>query len=430
MATGFAGMLMSIYLMKFSTDVLLVAPAAMGVIYGVGRIWDAISDPLAGHLSDRSLAARGRRRAWMFASALPLALAFVMVWSPAPGVSGVGLVLWIGLALLCYETASTVFGIPHGALGAELTQSHHDRTRLVGYRHVAGAVGGGLSLGGMYLLRTAESPRAMGFFLSAAVGAVLVAAILYATARLQERADYRGRGGGGLVSAFRDVYANEHARVLLFVYGIEAFGVASLTVLAPYLIEYVMEAPNLTEAFILIYFVPQFALTPLWIVLSRRVGKKKLWLMSMVASSAGFYAIFFFEAGAYGILFAAGLLLGVGGGAAQVVAPSIQADVIDYDELRTRERKEGAYVAVWNLIRKGAGGIAAMLTGFALQAVGFVPNVEQTETAKLGMLALSGLLPGSCYLLGLIVFSRFGLDEAEHTKILRALSQRDAAARR
>jgi Na+/melibiose symporter-like transporter len=289
---------------------------------------------------------------------------------------------------------------------------------------VAFALGGGLSLGAMFLLRTAGDPRAMGLALSLAIGALLAGAILYAALRLPEREDYRGRGGGRLLGAFRDIFSNEHARVLLFVYGIEAFGVASLTVLAPYLIEYVMRAPQLTEAFIALYFVPQLALTPVWIWLSRRVGKKRLWLAAMLASSAGFLLVFFFDEGRHAVLVSAALLLGLGGGCGQVVAPSIQADVIDFDELRTRERKEGAYVAVWNLIRKGAGGVAAMLTGFALQLVGFVPNAEQSELARTTLLALSGLLPCGCYLLGWLVFTRFGLNEAEHAAVVRELSAR------
>ena len=66
------GILFTVYLMIYSTDVLMIAPAAMGVVFFIGRLWDAVSDPLAGYLSDRSNAKRGRRRAWMYASAVPV----------------------------------------------------------------------------------------------------------------------------------------------------------------------------------------------------------------------------------------------------------------------------------------------------------------------------------------------------------------------
>ncbi|NRA09995.1 MAG: MFS transporter, partial [Myxococcales bacterium] len=64
-ALGFISMPFYIWLMKFSTDVLLIAPAAIGALFFMARIWDAVSDPLVGYLSDRSNARGGRRRAWM-----------------------------------------------------------------------------------------------------------------------------------------------------------------------------------------------------------------------------------------------------------------------------------------------------------------------------------------------------------------------------
>ncbi len=424
---GFMGMLFGIYLMKFSTDMLLVAPAAMGLLFGIGRIWDAISDPIAGYLSDRSSAKRGRRRAWMYASALPVFATTVMLWSPLPGLEGMELILWLGAALLIYETAMTAFFVPYGALGMELTQRYHERTRLFAYRHVIAAVGSMVGLGGVYLLRTAEEPRLMAFGLSLIGGAAMAGMILFAAVRLPERSDYRGRGALQFRKAFTDVLRNPHGRLLLIVYGIETFGAASIGMLAPYIMEYIVNAPELTELFILCYFVPQFALTPIWVWVAKRVGKKELWIFSMSALTLGYGALFFVGEGSYILIFSVVFLLGIGGGCGAVVAPSIQADVIDYDEYLTGERKEGAYIAIWNLVRKGAGGLTAIATGFVLQVVGFEPNVPQSEATKTGMLALIGILPAVCYLIGTIIFLRFSLNEAEHTRVVAELQARAAS---
>ena len=59
-ACGFMFLLIGLYLMKFATDVLLIAPGAMGTIFGLSRIWDAISDPIAGYYSDRTSHRSGR----------------------------------------------------------------------------------------------------------------------------------------------------------------------------------------------------------------------------------------------------------------------------------------------------------------------------------------------------------------------------------
>ncbi len=425
---GFLGMLFGVYLMKYSTDVLLIAPAAMGAIFAVGRLWDAASDPLAGFLSDRSTARRGRRRAWMAAAALPMLAGTVMVWSPPPGLEGLGLILWMGLAMLAWETASTVFFVPHGALGMELSRSHHERTRVFGWRHAIAAVGSAVGLAGIYLLRTSESPRFTALALALLGGGATAAMILFAAARLPERSDHQGRGAARIDKAILDVFRNPHARLLLFVYGIETFGAAAIGMLAPFVLQYVVGRPDQTEVFIAAYFIPQFVLTPLWIALSRRVGKKRLWLFSMVCQTLAFAGLFLVPAGSTFIIFGLALLVGVGGGCAAVVAPSIQADVIDYDELRTGERKEGAYLAVWNLVRKGSAALTPILAGVVLEATGYVPDADQNETTVFAMRALIGLLPASCYVIGTLIFLRFALGEREHAAVRAALDARARAA--
>jgi GPH family glycoside/pentoside/hexuronide:cation symporter len=421
----FMWMMFGIYFMKFSTDVLLVAPAAIGTLFLVARAWDAVSDPMAGYLSDRSSAKRGRRRAWMYASALPIFASTVMLWAPPELGSPSAQIAWIAVALILYETAYTAFFVPWGALGMELTSLYHERTRLFGYRHVIAAVGSAAGLGGVWLLRTAESPREMALGLSLVGGVVVAAMIFYATNRLPERADYQGRGAVDIRRAFGDVLRNRHGRLLFFVFAIENLGSASIGMLAPYVMQYVVNRPDLTEAFILVYFVPQFALTPMWIALSRRFGKKRMWLFSMAAMTIAYAMMFMIGHESYVLIFAVVFLLGLGGGCGAVVGPSIQADVIDYDEYLTGERKEGAYVAIWNFIRKLAGALTAGLTGIVLQYVGYVPNVEdQSQETKDAMLALIGLLPAGCYLIGTIVFSFFGLNEQEHAKVMAALRDR------
>ena len=173
------GILASIYLMKYCTDVLLMAPVAIGMILGLGRVWDAVSDPMAGYLSDNSKARRGRRRAWMYASALPILGATMMLWAPPALLTEATLILWVGFAYILYETASTAFWVPYGALGMELTPDYHDRTRLFAYRHILGAVGLGVGLGLVWLLRTASEPRSMALAVSFA-GGVFVAGLLFA----------------------------------------------------------------------------------------------------------------------------------------------------------------------------------------------------------------------------------------------------------
>ena len=423
---GFLSMPFSIWLMKFSTDVLLVAPAAMGSLLMLARIWDAISDPLAGFLSDRSTARRGRRRAWMFAAAIPMAAATVMLWTPPAFLEGAVLVAWLGFSLILYETASTAFLVPHGALGMELSQDYQERTRLFGYRHVIGGFGAMAGLGAVFLMRTADEPRTMAFAVSVFGGAITAAMILYASVRLPERTEHSGRGARNMRKAFSDVLRNPHGRLLFIVYGIQTFGTASIGLLAPYVMQYIVKAPNLTEVIILLFYLPQLGLAPMWIALGRRFSKKSLWIGAMAFATLAFTTLFLVQENSVFLILFVVTCLGVGLGGGDVIAPSIQADVIDYDDYLTGERKEGAYIAIWNFVRKAAGGVTAGITGFALEASGYVPNAdEQTEAVKITILALMGLLPAACYAVGILLFWRFRLNREEHAKVIAAIHERD-----
>jgi GPH family glycoside/pentoside/hexuronide:cation symporter len=132
----------------------------------------------------------------------------------------------------------------------------------------------------------------------------------------------------------------------------------------------------------------------------------------------------FARAGDALLICALGVVAGIGGGCGAVVGPSIQADVIDFDEHATGERKEGTYFALWNFVRKTSFGLAVMLTGLLLGVVGYVPNVEQSETTKLGMRILFAVVPAACYAVGTLCFLRFRLDEAAHLAIRRELDAR------
>ena len=417
----------SLYLFKYCTDELYIPLGMMGVLYGVSRIWDAITDPLVGRMSDRTNSRLGRRRSWIFASIPVVGIAFVMLWAPPSTLSDMALIVWIGGALLLFSTAQTMFTVPHHALGVEMTTGYHERTRIFGIRQLV--AGGGLLVGmaAFFSLASATDKRALAFPLAVAIalGAGLVTAL--GIARLRERPEYQGRGGEDLRSVFRDVFRNPHARLLLFIYGIEHFGAATTGILSVYVMQYVVKAPQEFYVMVLLfYIVPSFLLGPLWSRLSHRVGKRRLWLWGMSIAAVAYAAHSLLGEGTLIFWCAISLVQGTTAGLARVVGMSINGDVIDWDEYQSGERKEGAYLAVWTFVEKSAAGLCAIVLGFTLQWVGFEPNVEQNELTKTAILGLYGLLPGVCYGIGVILLMRFKLNEGEHATIRAELDRRAA----
>ena len=97
---GFMFFMVTLYLMKFSTDVLLISPAVMGLIFGISRIWDAVTDPVAGYLSDRTNLKVGRRRPWMLMSVPFVCGTFYMMWNPSELLSESMVIVWMAAAVI------------------------------------------------------------------------------------------------------------------------------------------------------------------------------------------------------------------------------------------------------------------------------------------------------------------------------------------
>ena len=421
---GFMFFLVSMYLMKFSTDVLLIAPGVMGLIFGISRIWDGISDPLAGYFSDRTNTRIGRRRPWLLASLVPIVVVFLMVWSPPQMLTGTALVAWMAVGVIGFYTAMTIFGVPHTSLGAELSMSYDDRNRVFGWRHICFMSGSFVAIGGMRLLIASDTPRVTANHLALVASLVTVAVMLFCVVRVRERPEHLGRGAQNPFLAFRDVLKNPHARLLLIVALIEHLGSANITILTPYAAHYIIGTPQLTPFFVLCYMVAAVSTALFWVRLAKRYDKKRLWMFSMVLTGVAFGGMFFWGEGDWIPIALLATLGGVGGGCGPVIAPSIQSDIIDYDEYMTGQRKEGAYFAAFSFAFKGSAGLTLMFTGFVLQFSGFEPNVEQTETAKLAIRSLFALFPMVSLWCGALLLSRFALNREEHAEVRAALDAR------
>jgi GPH family glycoside/pentoside/hexuronide:cation symporter len=276
----------------------------------------------------------------------------------------------------------------------------------------------------MSLLISSDAPRTTASRLATIVCLVTVAVMIFCVTRVRERPEHLGRGAENPLRAFRDVLRNPHARRLLIASLIEHLGSANMSILTPYAAHYIIGTPHLTSFFVLCYMVAAVSTALFWARLATRYDKKQLWVFSMTLTALSFGGMFFWGEGDWIPIAVLATLGGVGGGCGPVIAPSIQSDIIDYDEYMTGERKEGAYFAAFSFAFKGASGITLMLTGFVLQFSGFEPNAEQTETAKLAIRSLFALFPLVSLSFGALLLSRLALNRETHAEVRAALDGR------
>ena len=435
LGAGYMYLLMSLYVMKFSTDVLLIAPAVMGVIFSISRIWDAVSDPIAGYLSDRTTFKFGRRRTWMLISFIPISFGFLAVFSPPESMQGQSLDLWMMIAILSFYSAITLLNVPHMALGAELSEDYHERTRLFGVRHIGFTLGSILALVSMsFLISEENNPdgdvrQLAGSLAFYAIGAMSLM-IFFAVSKLKENPEFQNRVNKNPFKAFRDVWINPHAKILIIVLFIENLGGAVIGVLTLYVTQYIVEAPAWAPLIIFAYMLPSALSVPLWIPLSRRFGKIRLWVFSLAFTGISFGGIFIIPfldsiTDRLIVMFIGAALGGMAAGCGGAIGPSVKGDVIDYDEYLTGERKEGSYFAALNFVFKSATGIMLLVTGFVLQFSGFIPNQPQTMEVKIALISLYGLVPLVFYSLGAyLLYKKFKFGEKEHAAIKQQIQER------
>jgi Na+/melibiose symporter-like transporter len=403
----FAMTLMGIYFFKYATDTLRVEPALMGFLFASARLWDGLSDPIAGYLSDRTRSRWGRRRSWLAVAVLPFGLSVLMLWSPPAWLAGPEVAIWLGVALLLFYTTYTALSVPYGALGAELSLDYHDRTRVFGYRQGIGALGLLCAVAAYYLLLEAERSPGSG-------------------------PDARVLGLG--VGLFTIVFGcGSIGLLLLVVQCLHFFSIASLSLGSAFLFQHVMDLPSYAAAMLIGCFATGIVLAiPLWVALSRRFGKHRCWRVALTVVGVLYLAVFFGMGADFAdprVLATSALFTVVLGGLQSsdfVLSHSLQADAIDFDEERTDQRKEGAYLATWSFAEKCSAALAAAAIGGILQWVEYAPGAVQSADTRLAILVLMSLVPSACHFAGALVLRGYALDEPEHGRIRAALASRGA----
>lgn len=421
-------LLILIMYMKYAATELGASTAVVGTIFLVAKLWDAVTDPMVGNLSDRTTHKTGRRRPWLLASAPLIALFSIMAWSPPAGLEGTGLILWIGISVIGFYTAYTIFDVPHMALGAELSLDASERNRVFGVRQSLKVLGmlAAAVLGSYFVGQGAGPARTMAWV----IGGLTIGLIWSGVGLLPpERTDFKGRGGENPFRALQDVARNKHARLLLFVIFVDGIGVGGIGVLTPFVLDYVVGRPDLVPALLGSNMIATLVTVPIWIRLARRFEKRHLMLAAMIGSGVGYGGILFVGPGAWHVVAISSVIAGASSSCANILGYTLKSEIIDCDEHRTGERKEGAYFAGWSFVSKLAAGIMIGVVGWALELSGFDATVhQQSQQVETTMIVLMGAFPLFCYVVGAILFTRFSLTEADHGRIRAELDARAAAS--
>lgn len=430
-ALAVIGIPVYVYIPKFYTDVVGMDIAlAGGLLFGV-RIFDALTDPIVGTLSDRTRSRFGRRRPYILGGSILLAVALLFLFNP-PTASVPMATVWFGIWIYLLFLFWTIVAVPYEALGPEITFDYDQRTVLFAWRDgflIAGTLVAAASPALVEaMLHTGSGPEGQRsqFFWIAAIYAPLVVVMC----AICIRAIGEQKAGETVAAAvgwrdYRTVFGNRPFMILLAAYTIGAIGSNLPATLILYYVQYVIGSPR-ADLFLLLYFVTGIFFLPFWVRLSGRMGKKAAWITAMLVNTGAFMGVFFLGAGdeiAYGVLVVAS---GIGFGATLALPSAIQADVIDYDEWQSGRRREGQYIGLWSIAKKLAAAVGVGIGLAALGAAGYTPNVQQPEGVRLTLRILYALVPSICNLAAIAIILFYPISGPVHGRIRHAIEHKRA----
>jgi GPH family glycoside/pentoside/hexuronide:cation symporter len=417
-----------IHMPKFYADVVLVPLGYLAIAIAAARALDALSDPLIGWLSDRTRTRWGRRRPYMAVGAPLCAVAFYALFTPPVSLTKDAAAVWFGITFVLYFIFHTVYGLPHYALGAELTLDYHERSRLFGIREgftILGTIGASVAPG-VLVAGFALNERQAFSTLGAIIAILLVVLYGLLVVVVRERPDFVTRASNPFVPGIRRALRNRPFRILLLTYVVGSIAGAIPGTLMPFFNSYVIRPQNEARwlaTFLATYFAAGFICLPLWVLAARRFGKRPAWLASFVMGITGGGAMFFLGEGDTIPLLILIAWAGSSFGAGLFLGPAMQADVIDYDELHTGKRREAQYSAFWAMLPKFVAIPSAAIPIAILGSIGYVPNAVQSPQVVLAIRAIFALTPAFFSTLAFVIAWRFAIDERVHRAILDGIGR-------
>ena len=446
-ANNLAFSLSTSFLLYYYTDVAGLTAASVGTMFLVVRLWDAVADIVSGRLVDRTMTRWGKFRPFILFGAVPLLfLSFLTFHMPSGLVDGTKL-LYAYLTYAILGLSYSLVNIPYGSLASAMTQSVHQRAKLVSARAFGSALGGvvltyiiapqisDLKKQKAALGAEVYQERVQSIFTQTTLLFIVLGSLAYlATFLLTREQVVRVQDKVSL----RDTWATlRHNRALGFLcaasfcYLIGTFAVGGASA---FYAQNVLGDIKWLAPMTLVNIGMSLVVTPFLPTLIDRFGKKRLFMVAGLFTIAGGVAVFLLPGHIVPLALVFLGVMGVGTSVANTTMFGLEADTVEYGEWKSGQRSEGATYAVFSFTRKvtqslgGAVGAWALAFGGYLSATKALPNPVQPDSALLAIKFTIGLLPDLAAVAAILIFSRYPLTDTLFKQIRNENETRKRAA--
>ncbi len=422
-------MIKQLLIVAYLTSFLGIPVALAGLVTTVVLVFDMVTDPLIGYLSDRTKSRFGRRAPWMFIGVLVMVAGILGLFSAPVDAAVSAKLAWVVAAFILATVGFTMIAIPYGAQAGEITQDPRERSTMTGWRMGFATVG--ILVGGAVIPGLASQfgyPRAALYVSPLIIGTVWLS--LWATRKAPRVADPVRTG---FAETYRLVFGNRTFVVLALCYGVMTLAVALITAGLPFAATYLVVdqgdtalsgavgALGVLSVLFAAFFVGSILSQVMWVLLSHRLGK----LSTLVLGLSAYVVLLYALAQALpsvNMSLIAGLFViaGVTNGAYQQIPWAMYPDLMDVTRRETGAAIEGAFSAVWLFGQKLANALAPAVLGLVLGRAGWqetTDGVAPQSDAALAALQMSiTMIPA-----GILVVAVLGLVMVYRPMVVREI---------
>jgi Na+/melibiose symporter-like transporter len=399
--------------------------SAIGGIMLVARLWDTITDPLVGYLSDKTPQHWGRRKVWILASIPFICLSVFALFNPPEKAGSAYLMIWT----LAIYIAGTMAIVPMNAWGAELSQDYQQRNKVTAARALFGLLGTLVALSIPAMLGEVSSSN-LNNTLSGITLLVIVTLVISGIFLISvpDRNPVH-LPAAQFKAAIELVRQPSPFRRLLISYLANSTANAIPATLFLFYISYVLNAPEYAGIFLFVYFVCAAISVPFWVKVAAKIGKHKTWHRSIIVACCFFLWTPFLGEGDVWIYFFIAIATGFTTGCDLIIPTSMNGDLIEWDTAESGFRRPGLFFALWGTTTKLAYALAIGITFPLLDVVGFSAGTDANSADALHALAFLYGIP--CVILkGLVLWSmrNYPLSEEAYTALLNKVKLESSSA--
>jgi len=419
---GLADMGIVVFVVVKQLLILTYLTAFLGVPVGIAGfvttavlIFDMITDPLIGYLSDRTQSRYGRRAPWMFIGVLVMSAGMVGLFSVPAGMAMPANLTWVVAFFGLATVGFTMVAIPYGAQSGEITQDPKERSAMTGWRMAFASIG--ILIGGAVIPGLAGS---MGYAMAAlAVTPLMVGAIWLSLWSTRKAPRNEAAAQVNLAGMFGLVFANKAFMVLVVLYGVMTLAIAMITAGLPFAALYLIvdsgdtmlsgaaAALSTLSLMFAAFVVGSILSQAVWVLLSNRLGKVGALIIGLSLYVLLLYALNT-QLPSVNVTAIAGMfvLAGMTNGAYQQIPWAMYPDLMDVTRRTSGVAIEGAFSAVWLFGQKLANAAAPAVLGLTLAAAGWQETtggvVTQSEGAMAALLNAITLIPAVILIVAVI----------------------------